>query len=152
MREDYLGVAIISKQILKENCKTKLGIKDGGVFKRTDGSNGWELFAAGLLFMSGIENTKGDLFKDKNIGVFIRTCFLSGATCQMVPDNGFDSEDFEKAIKESARIIGRIFGTEFHTIESGEDEISALRRENENLRYALSNLEVKNAQSANDTE
>ena len=58
-------------------------------------------------------------------------------------------EDFEKAVNESARIIGRIFGTEFHTIESGEDEeedeISALRRENENLRYALSNLEVKNA-------
>ena len=156
MREDYLGVAIISKQILKENCTSELGVNDGGIFKCTDGSNGWELFAAGLLFMSGIENTKGDIDKEEELRVFIRTCFLSGATCQMVPDNGFDSEDFEKAVNESARIIGRIFGTEFHTIESGEDEeedeISALRRENENLRYALSNLEVKNAQSANDTE
>ena len=147
MREDYLGTAIISKQILKENCKTKLGIKNGGVFKRTDGSNGWELFAAGLLFMSGIEDTKGDIDKEEELRVFIRTCFLSGATCQKAPDETFGPDDFEKAINESARIIGRIFGTEFHTIESGEDEdeISALRRENENLRYALSKMGVKNA-------
>lgn len=148
MREDYLGTAIISKQILKENCKTKLGIKNGNVFKRTDGSNGWELFAAGLLFMSGIENTKGDIDKEEELRVFIRTCFLSGAVCHRVPDEAFGHDVFEKAIKESARIIGRIFGTEFHCIESGEDEevdeISALRRENENLRYALSKMGVKN--------
>lgn len=146
MINDYLGTAIISKQILKENCKSKLGIKNGSVFNRTEGSNGWELFAAGLLSMSGIEHTGGDIDKDKDIGVFIRTCFLSGATCQMVPDNGFDSEDFEKAVKESARIFSKVFGKEFHCIETDdEDEISALRRENENLRYALSKVEVKNA-------
>ena len=153
MREDYLGTAIISKQILKENCTSELGVNDGGIFKCTDGSNGWELFAAGLLFMSGIENTNGDIDKEEELRVFIRTCFLSGATCQMVPDETIGPDDFEKAVKESARIFSKVFGKEFHTIESDdEDEISALRRENENLRYALSNLEVKNAQSANDTE
>lgn len=145
MREDYLGTAIISKQILKEDCMTEVSIKNGDLFKCTDGSNAWELFAAGLLFMSGIKHTVGDIDREKDIGVFIRTCFLSGAACQMVPDNGFDSEDFEKAVKESARIFSKVFGKEFHINKSGEDEISALRRENESLRYALSKLEVKNA-------
>ena len=76
---------------------------------------------------------------------FFRTCFLAGATCERVADD-FSPDDFEKAIDESARIIGRIFGTEFHTIKSkGTDELSALRRENENLRYALSKMGVQNA-------
>lgn len=154
MIDDYIGVAAISSKVLKENCKSKLGIKNGDVFRRTDGSNGWGLFAAGMLFMSGIENTKGDIDKEEDLRTFIRTCFLSGATCQKAPDDGFGPDGFKKAVNESARIFSKVLGKEFHCIESEEeeDEISALRRENENLRYALSNLEVKNAQSANDTE
>lgn len=145
MIADYIGVASVSKKVLEVECVSEVMAEKGGVYKRTDGSNGWEAFASGLLFMSAIENTDGDVDKDKKLRTFFRTCFLAGATCQRVPDD-FDSDDFDKAVDESARIIGRIFGVEFHTIESdGEDEISALRRENENLRYALSKMGVQNA-------
>lgn len=145
MITDYIGVATVSKEVLKEGFVSEVGTEEGGVYKRTDGSNGWELFAAGMLFMSAIENTKGDADKQKSLEVFFRTCFLAGATCERVADD-FSSDDFKKAVDESARIIGRIFGTEFHTIKSeGTDELSALRRENENLRYALSKMGVQNA-------
>lgn len=145
MIADYIGVATVSKEILKEESVSEVGSDKGGVYRRTDGSNGWEAFASGMLFMSAIENTKGDADKQESLRTFFRTCFLAGATCERVEDN-FDTDDFNKAVDESARIIGRIFGVEFHTIESKkEDELSALRRENESLRYALSKMGVQNA-------
>lgn len=145
MTEDHIGVAVITKKVMEGESVSEVGFDGKGIYKRTDGSNGWELFAAGMLFMSAVENTEGDVDKQKSLRSFFRTCFLAGATCERVPDV-FDTEDFDKAVDESARIIGRIFGTDFHTIESdGEDELSALRRENENLRYALSKMGVQNA-------